>query len=264
MPSGSIRDMPKVARLNIAPVRSLGLEHRDEIEVTERGVAEDRRFFVIDAENRLVDQLTAASMVQVRSWTDPDATTLRLTFPDGRVIEGPVELGEPIETPIHGRTGVGRVVIGAWAEALGAFLHRDVRIVRCDRPGGTRAGNPTSIISDGSLRQLAMHADVPDVDGRRFRMLIELDDAAPHEEDSWIGQDIEIGTAVLRITLQDARCAMTTHDPDTGERDLDTLRTLIDYRGLRDGKYADFGVLGDVIRPGTIRLGDTVRLVGAD
>ena len=51
---------------------------------------------------------------------------------------------------------------------------------------------------------------------------------------------------------------MTTHDPDTGERDLDTLRTLIGYRGLRDGKYADFGVLGDVVTPGTIRLGDEV------
>jgi uncharacterized protein YcbX len=54
---------------------------------------------------------------------------------------------------------------------------------------------------------------------------------------------------------------MTTHDPDTGERDLDTLRTLIDYRGLREGKYADFGVLGDVVTPGTIRLGDTAQVV---
>ncbi len=71
-----------------------------------------------------------------------------------------------------------------------------------------------------------------------------------------------VGGATLRITLQDARCAMTTHDPDTGETDLDTLRTLIAYRGLRDGKYADFGVLGDVVTPGTIRLGDEVRVLG--
>jgi hypothetical protein len=253
--------MPKVGRLNIAPVRSLGLEHRDEIEVTERGVVEDRRFFVIDQTNRLIDQLIAPSMVQVKSWTDSDATVLRMTFPDGSVVEGDVALGDAIETPIHGRTGVGHLVDGPWAAALGAFLARDVRIVRCDRPGGTRTGNPTSLITDGSLRMLAMHADVPDVDGRRFRMLIELEDGEPHEEDTWIGRDVQIGTAVLRITKQDGRCAMTTHDPDTGERDLDTLRTLIDYRGLREGKYADFGVLGDVVTPGTIRLGDTAQVV---
>ena len=48
--------MPHVARLNIAPVRSLGLETRDEITLGPLGVAEDRRFFVIDQGGRLVDQ----------------------------------------------------------------------------------------------------------------------------------------------------------------------------------------------------------------
>ncbi len=69
--------MPRVARLNIAPVRSLGLETRDEIDLGPDGVAEDRRFYVIDAGGRLVDQLTSGEMVQVGSWTDPDATILR-------------------------------------------------------------------------------------------------------------------------------------------------------------------------------------------
>ena len=51
-------------------------------------------------------------------------------------------------------------------------------------PGGTRRGNPTSIVSDGSLRELAAHAGVESVDGRRFRMLINLEDAVAHEEDA--------------------------------------------------------------------------------
>ena len=55
---------------------------------------------------------------------------------------------------------------------------------------------------------------------------------------------------------------MTTQNPDTGERDLDTLRTIIGYRGLREGKHADFGVLGDVVQPGRVRLGDAVTLLG--
>jgi uncharacterized protein YcbX len=53
---------------------------------------------------------------------------------------------------------------------------------------------------------------------------------------------------------------MPTQNPDTGERDLDTLRTIISYRGLREGKHADFGVLGEVTIPGRIQLGDEVTV----
>ena len=95
-------------------------------------------------------------------------------------------------------------------------------------------------------------------------MLIELEGAAPHEEDTWIGGAVEIGSAVVSITKPDARCAITTQNPDTGERDLDTLRTLIRYRGFRAGdpeKKIDFGVLGEVLTPGR-SVGDEVSRVG--
>jgi uncharacterized protein YcbX len=92
-------------------------------------------------------------------------------------------------------------------------------------------------------------------------MLINLEGAQAHEEDGWIGRQIGIGEAVLHVTKPDGRCAMTTHDPDTGEPDLDTVRTIISYRGLREGKHADLGVLADVVRPGRIRLGDEVTLL---
>jgi uncharacterized protein YcbX len=253
--------MPSVAQLSIAPVRSLGLQHPTEIDVTEVGVVEDRRFFLTNDANRLIDQLIVFKLVQVASQTDPEATTLWLRFPDGSVVEGDVELGEAVETPIHGRTGVGRRVLGPWSEALSDFVGMPIHVIRCDQPGGTRRGNPTSLISDGSLRELAAHAGVDWVDGRRFRMLINLEGAQAHEEDGWIGRQIGIGEAVLHVTKPDGRCAMTTHDPDTGEPDLDTVRTIISYRGLREGKHADLGVLADVVRPGRIRVGDEVTLL---
>jgi uncharacterized protein len=253
--------MPAVARFSISPVRSMGLAHPGEIDVTEVGVVEDRRFYLTDDTNRLVDGLIVGPLVQIETHTDPGATMLRMRFPDGRVIEDEVELGDPVETPIHGRTGVGRVVLGPWADAVASFAGRPIRVIRCDRPGGTRSGNPTSIISDGSLRELAKHAGVDAVDGRRFRMLIDLEGAQPHEEDGWIGHRIAIGDAILRVTRPDARCAITTHDPDQGMRDLDTLRTIISYRGLREGKHADFGVLADVAQPGRIRVGDEVTVL---
>ncbi|HEY7702406.1 MAG TPA: MOSC N-terminal beta barrel domain-containing protein, partial [Candidatus Limnocylindrales bacterium] len=114
--------MPSVAQLSIAPVRSLGLQHPTEIDVTEVGVVEDRRFFLTNDANRLIDQLIVFKLVQVASQTDPEATTLWLRFPDGSVVEGDVELGEAVETPIHGRTGVGRRVLGPWSEALSDFV----------------------------------------------------------------------------------------------------------------------------------------------
>jgi uncharacterized protein YcbX len=253
--------MPSVARLSIAPVRSLGLEHPDQIDLTERGVVEDRRFFLADETGRIVDRIIVGSLVQIATHTDPDGQTLRMSFPDGQVIEDHVRLGDHREIQIHGRTGVGRVVEGPWAAALSAYCERPITLIRCDRPGGTRSGNAASLVSDGSLAELARHAGLDHVDARRFRMLIELDGAEPHEEDGWIGHRVAIGEAVLAVTKPDARCAITTQDPDTGARDLDTLRTIIGYRGLREGKHADFGVLADVAQPGRIHLGDTVRVL---
>ena len=253
--------MPIVSRLNIAPVRSLGLESREEIDLTELGVAEDRRFYVVDDSGRLVDQLIAAEMVQVAAWTDPDATELRLTFPDGTVVADTVRLGEAVETHVHGRTAVGHIAEGPWAAALGEFVGRPVRIVRCDRVGGTRSKHPATLVSDGSLDALSAVLGVADVDARRFRMLIELEGGAAHEEDTWVGCRIGLGGTVLRISAPVPRCAMTTHDPETGERDLDTLRAIKDYRGQVDGKDLMFGVWGEVDIPGVIRLGDEVRVL---
>lgn len=256
-----------VARFSIAPVRSLGLEHPDAIELTEKGVVEDRRFYLIDEDGRLVDRIVSGRLAQVGAHTDPDAEHLRLTFPDGAVIDEAVRLGEAVETPVYGRTARGHVVEGPWAVALEPYARRWVRVVRTDQPGGTRDGAPASLVSRASLAALAEAAGLEDVDARRFRMLIELDGTAAHEEDDWVGGRIALGGAILRVTKQDARCAITMQDPDTGERDFDTLRTIISYRGLMPDAHgapkAMFGVLADVELPGRIRIGDGVRVIGA-
>ena len=253
--------MPRVARLSIAPVRSLALEHPDEIDLTEVGVVEDRRFYLIDDRDRLIDRTVIGELAQIAAHTDPGATRLRLAFPDGTVIDEEVRLGSAVETPVYDRSAAGHIVDGPWSEPLSAFAGRHLRLVRCDRPAGTRAGNPASLVSDGSLRELARQAGVDDVDGRRFRMLIELEGAMAHEEDTWVGHRVAVGGAILAVTKPDARCVITTQDPDTGKRDLDTLRTIIGYRGLRDGKKADFGVLAEVAQPGRVRVGDEVVLL---
>jgi uncharacterized protein YcbX len=256
--------MPTVRRFSIAPVKSLALEHPDEIALTERGVVEDRRFYLVDDTGRLVDRLIAGRLVQVGAHTDPEACTLRLTFPDGRVIEDEVRTSESIVTSMYGRTVHGHRVEGPWAEALEPFTGRAVHLIRTDRPGGTREKHPATLVTGGSLDLLGRHLDTGPVDGRRFRMLIELDGGDAHEEDTWIGGRIELGEAVLYISKPVPRCAITTQDPDTGARDLDTLRTIISYRGLREREFIDFGVWGEVERPGRIRLGDRITVLDAE
>jgi uncharacterized protein YcbX len=224
-------------------------------------VAEDRRFYLVDEGGRLIDGLVVGALVQVRAWTNAEGSVLRLTLPDGRAIEDEIRTGEPITTAIYGRMAESHLVTGPWSDALSGLFGRPLRLARVDRPGGTRRHNQASIVSDGSLARLGYQFGSGAVDGRRFRMLIELADGGEHEEDGWIGQRIAIGESILQVTKPDARCAMTTHDPDSGARDLDTLRAIREYRGLRDGKNLDFGVLADVERPGRVRLGDVVRLV---
>jgi uncharacterized protein YcbX len=255
--------MPAVSRFNVSPVLSLGLEHRDAIDVGPRGVVEDRRFFIVDDADRLIDQLLVDSMVQVSAWTDPEATTLRLIFPDGQVVEDEVRPGAAFDGIIRKRPTQGREVEGPLAAALSAFIGRSVRLIRADRPGATRGDGAVSMVTDASLDRLGAHLGVGAVDGRRFRMLIDLTGAMAHEEDTWIGRRVELGETILRVSGPIPRCAMTTHDPDSGERDFDTLRAIKEYRGFAgpDGKDLMFGVYGEVERTGTIRVGDEVRLL---
>ncbi|HLX34279.1 MAG TPA: MOSC N-terminal beta barrel domain-containing protein [Candidatus Limnocylindrales bacterium] len=250
--------MPRISRISIAPVRGLALEHPESVDLGPTGVLEDRRFYLTDDAGRLLDRIRFGPLVRIGAHTDPGGSTLRLTFPDGEVVDGEVELGDPVETFVYNRLAVGHLVSGPWAEAIGRFVGRPVRLVRCDRPGGTRSRNAVSLIGDGSLAELAKWLDVSGVDGRRFRMLFEVSSLRAHEEDRWIGGRVAIGTSILSITHPDARCAITTQHPETGAPDLDTLRTIIAYRGLREGKKIDFGVLGEVVRSGVVDVGDEV------
>ena len=51
---------------------------------------------------------------------------------------------------------------------------------------------------------------------------------------------------------------MTTRDPRTGHRDLDTLRLIASYRGTRNGDVL-FGAYAQVEQPGVVALGDAVE-----
>ena len=251
--------MPRVSRLDVTPVKGLALNHPDEVTLTPTGVPENRRFFLVDERGKLHNGTRDGPLYGVKAETDADGMKLTMTFNGGRVIDEPVELGDARITGFWGRPVHGRVVLGPWSDALSDLLGKSVRLMRADEPGGASDSWPVSLLSDASLEELARQAGEESVDGRRFRMLVHLADTRPHEEDEWIGRRVRIGETIVRVTEQDARCRMTTRNPDTGVRDFDTLREIKNYRGLRDGDSIDFGVYADVEQPGRIRVGDPVE-----
>ena len=62
--------MSAVVRFSIAPVRSLALEHPSEILLTENGVAEDRRFYLVDERGFLVDRVVVGRLALASAHTD--------------------------------------------------------------------------------------------------------------------------------------------------------------------------------------------------
>jgi uncharacterized protein len=255
--------VPAVSWLSVAPVKGLALTRRDELTFESFGALENRRFHLLDERGRFVNGLTRLerSLFAVVARWDSDADTLSLTFPDGSVVDGRVELGEPISTWFYDRAEPGRIVQGNWAQALTDYAGRDLLLARTDAPGRAvdRADGSVSIVSDESVEELARQAGVDAADARRFRMLVGVRGGEPHLEDTWVGRDVRIGEAVVRVHEQVARCAITTKNPDTGERDLDTLRVIKAYRGTRGTKHLDFGVYGEVVTPGRVRVGDVVE-----
>ena len=98
------------------------------------------------------------------------------------------------------------------------------------------------------------------IDGRRFRMMFEIDGVPAHAEDEWIGSSVQLGDAEIVVNGDVGRCLVTSQDPDRGVIDLDTLGTLALYRREGESEPLPFGVYGAVTAPGRVRVGDTVRV----
>jgi uncharacterized protein len=250
----------RVARISTAPVKGFRLDHPDEVELGPAGVAGNRRFFLIDGDGERLRSSLTPWPVRLRASYDAGQEQLRIELPDGAVVDGDATASGP---PVHSVSGAldvrGRVVEGPWEAPLSALAGHPVRLARLDEDG-TGMVEPLTFVSDGSLRRLAEEAGEYEVDARRFRMLFELSGCEPHEEDTWGGRRFGVGEAVVVVGGPVDRCAVTTRDPDTGERDLDTLRLIKNYRGQREGDGAIlFGVYGQVVQPGRVRVGDELE-----
>lgn len=129
-------------------------------------------------------------------------------------------------------------------------------IVTAGTRGMTDTPYPTvSIMCAASHADVETHLDIA-MDRARWRGNIWLDGPTPWEEFDWTGHDVRIGCAVLSIQEPIRRCMATAANPQTGLRDLDTLKAL------RDGwDHQHFGVYATVKTSGHIAIGDSYEVL---
>src|SRR6187402_3302108 len=106
---------------------------------------------------------------------------------------------------------------------------------------------PLLVATDGAVASFGR-------DVRRLRPNIVIGGVEGLAECDWPGAELHIGSLIVRLDSVRARCPMTTVDPDTLERDPEVLRDI--GRRFRGRLALD----ADVVRGGTVRVGDDVAL----
>ncbi|MEP1199089.1 MOSC domain-containing protein [Tateyamaria sp.] len=122
-------------------------------------------------------------------------------------------------------------------------------------------GMTDSPLASVSIMNTASHADVASkmdtpIELERWRGNIFLDHTPAWAELEWIGRDIRIGDAVLRVRERIKRCSVTNTNPVSGVRDTDTLNALNTHFG-----HQDFGVNAEVISSGSIGIDAKAELL---
>jgi len=129
-------------------------------------------------------------------------------------------------------------------------------IVRVPDQGLTDTDYPSiSINSYDTLKSLSVAAG-HDLSPLRWRGNIWLKGFSAWQEFDWIGRDIRLGGAVLRVIEPIGRCLATAANPETGQRDIDTLADLQTHFG-----HKNFGVYARVISSGDVAVGDPAKLI---
>ena len=264
------------------PVKSMRGEEIATGAVTARGVAGDRAYALVErASNRAAPTRTwAARLLQYRAQflTEPDpdrpAPAVRVTCPDGALLTS-------TESDLEARLSAD------FGRAL-SFMAVAPAGLRVEFPAGSLEGKlahltemplagaaPAGTFFDYACLHLIATATLDHVqrvypqgrfDGQRFRPnFVVRTTGEPFIENSWAGRTLAIGAeVVLRATIPTPRCVVTTLPQGDLPQDRGILRTVAQQNLLDSGKFgrsACLGVYADVVKPGVVRRGDTVRIL---
>jgi MOSC domain-containing protein len=270
----------QVHSLHIYPVKSTAGLALDEAAVEPWGLADDRRWSVIDdAGERLVAwdvplllRVLAVPTAQGIRLTAPGRADLEVCYPDSAV---------RVATPysrLDSAVPAGAEAACWLSELLGQKVQllwlddprlRPVSSARGGRPGeylSLADAGPVLLTSLASLAQLdqwsaerAAAAGQPPAGPlamARFRPNLVIDGELPFAEDGW--DEVRVGEVSFRRAMLCDRCVITTIDPVDLSRGREPLRTLARHRRW-DG-HTWFGVRLVPRSTGVIRVGDPVTV----
>lgn len=246
-----------LAHLFRHPVKGLGEEALDSVDLAKgKPFPWDRRWAVAHGNapavtgwappKTFVNQNRVSRLAQINVRFNPRNHLLELTHPDAPDLsiqpgtpDGDDALAEWIEPLVEGTVLSGPFLI--YAQPDGAFTDFEETDI--------------SIGSEASRRALGEIAG-SELAHIRFRMNLWLEGLAPWEEFDLVGREVEVGSARLKIIERVKRCAATTANPASGQRDVQIPALLHEKFG-----HMDFGIYAQVVQSGTVRTGDTARLV---
>ena len=237
--TGNTRRIAKSTQMRVVqiwryPVKALGGEPLRSTRLAPGGIPHDRGMVIADPNparagkplNGTIEKRLMAFCARVR-----DGITL-VAAPDGTEY---------------------RVDDRRWLAELARVIERPAELLPTNGP--LHDDSDVLVISAASLRQLETEYGAS-VNPLQFRPNIILDgpDMQAFEEEAWAGGELSIGDAVLTTTSACLRCVVTTINPETLTSDPAFLKLQVRLHGAR------FGMYGNVIQPGEIKIGDIARV----
>lgn len=254
--TGPVTDELTVVRAGFAPIKGTRHLAYDRVELDAYGAVGDRGLALVSvdpadpARGRVLRTVQNPSLVAVRAEVAGDRLDVEL--PDGATASAePVVTGERITCDYWGREVELELLDGPHAELFSRWLDRPVRLARARRGDVVFAGS-VSVVTTGSLRDLAARTGVEAVESARFRPNLVVETDEPYVEDAWVGREVRVGGARLRIGVPIPRCAVIDLHPETGERDVRLLKGLATHRPLNRAGEPAFGVFAEVVGPGAV------------
>jgi uncharacterized protein len=245
----------RVTSAGFAPVKGMRHLAQERVALDEQGVVGDRDFCLVDAERpSVLRTVQNPTLLAVVARTDGD--TLSLTLPTGESVAAPAEpSGETLDAEYWGRPVELSLLAGPHAAFMSAHLGRDVRLAAAPR-GGVVFGSGVTIVGTASLQDLAERTGRPGLvdEVARFRPTLVVETDEPYVEDTWLGEEVEVGEARLRVGGPIPRCAVVDHHPVTGEKDARLLEALVSSRPRNSAGEPVFGVYAECVRPGAVSV----------
>jgi len=261
-----------VSDIYIYPVKSLGGFSLPAATLTDRGFQYDRRWMLIDENNRFISQreVSAMALLQVTIQEENLLITNKKTSDLIKIPFAPLT-SETMMVSVWGDNCLAQRVSDEADAWLSNQLDMSCRLVYM--PDTTKRtvdeqyahnqeitsfsdGYPLLIIGQASLDDLNNRLPSP-LPMNRFRPNIVFTGGLPFQEDDM--KQFSIGDIQFFGVKPCARCVITTIDQESGIKAKEPLKTLSTYRARNQKIYFGQNLLFN--GTGTIRVGDMITLL---